>query len=75
MTGDQLRAVYLNAGMSRRAFARHIGVPEQSIRRYEDGEGMSPPNAKRLADYLGITVVELLSVGDGDDSSAKAAAA
>lgn len=60
MSGRDLRPIYLNAGMSRREFARHIDVPEQSLRRFERGDGISPANAKKLADYLGTTVVELL---------------
>lgn len=69
MKRSDLRAVYLNAGMSRREFARHISVPEQSIRRFEDGDGISPANAKRLADYLGCKVTDLL---DDDESIAVA---
>jgi plasmid maintenance system antidote protein VapI len=73
MSRRMLRDKYLNAGMSRRAFARHIDVPEQSVRRFEDGEGISPSNAKKLADYLGCSVVELLEP-NGDDESTEVAA-
>jgi ribosome-binding protein aMBF1 (putative translation factor) len=65
MKRSDLRGVYLNAGMSRREFARQINVPEQSLRRFEDGDGISPANAKRLADYLGCKVTDLL---DGNDA-------
>jgi transcriptional regulator with XRE-family HTH domain len=73
MTGRELRAVYRNAGFSRRAFARHLGVSDASLRRFEDGEGMSPANAKKLADYLGVTVVDLIGMPDDDSPVGRAA--
>jgi ribosome-binding protein aMBF1 (putative translation factor) len=73
MKRADLRPVYLNKGMSRREFARHIEVPEQSIRRFEDGEGISPSNAKKLADYLGCSVVDLLDPNDDDEPTEVAA--
>ncbi len=59
--GD-LQASYLNEGLSRRQFAERIGVPEQSIRRLERGLGIHPANAKKVADYLGVKVTDLLPV-------------
>ena len=60
MTGAEVRTAYLNAGFSRRAFGREIDVPEQSIRRLEDGLPISPRYAKRIADFLGVTVMDLI---------------
>lgn len=71
MTVD-LRGRYLDAGMSRRQFARRIGVPEQSLRRFENGDGISPGNAKKIADYLEMTVSELLDRDSDGDSMAAA---
>lgn len=73
MTGDELRHHYLNAGFSRRGFARHVGVPEQSLRRFEDGDGISPAYAKKLADHLGTTVVDLIGLNDKANGEVTAA--
>lgn len=51
----------INAGLSRRALARQLGVPEQTLRRFEHGEGISLRNAKILADWLGVQVIDILS--------------
>ena len=61
---DALRAAYLNRGLSRRQFADELGVPEQSIRRLEAGKGIHPSNAKKVADFLGLQVTDLLPFED-----------
>ncbi len=60
MTGEQLRVARINEGFSIRCFAREVGVPEQTIRRLETGQPISLPNAKKLADHFGITVLDLM---------------
>lgn len=60
MTADDIRAGYLNAGMSRRQFAQHIGVSEVVIRRIEDGAAVHPANAKKVADFFGCKVTDLM---------------
>ena len=59
MNGKELRAARLNAGLSLRQAVKVIGVPEQSIRRLEQDLGVTPGNAKRIADYFGIQVTDL----------------
>ena len=59
MTAAQMRAARLNAGFSIRGLGRHIGVPEQSIRRLEDGLAVSPEYAKKVADFYGVLVTDL----------------
>jgi ribosome-binding protein aMBF1 (putative translation factor) len=62
MTFD-LKTARLNAGLSIRGLAREIDVPEQSIRRFEAGDGgLHPANAKRIADRFGVQVTDLLPV-------------
>lgn len=61
-TTDQIREHYLNQGLSRRAYAEKIGVPEQSLRRLEAGLGVHPANAKIVADDLGVKVTDLMPV-------------
>ena len=60
MTGQELAAARLNAGYSRRGLADHIDVPEQSLRRLESGEGITPAYAKRIADFFGVQVTDLM---------------
>lgn len=50
----------LNRGYTIRGLARHLDIPEQSIRRLESGEAIRPGTAKKIADFVGCTVVELL---------------
>lgn len=54
-----LKAERLNRGFGLRQLAREIGVPEQTIRRAEGGGGISPSNAKRLADFFGRQVTDI----------------
>ena len=60
MTGDEVQRERINRGISRRALARQIDVPEQTLRRLERGDGISLVYAKRIADYFDVTVLELL---------------
>lgn len=60
MTFD-LATAYLNAGYSRRGFAREVGVAEHTVRRLEDGEGVHPANAKKVADFFGVKVTDLIA--------------
>lgn len=59
MTPDEFRVKRINAGKSRRGLARELEIPEQTLRRYEAGLGISLANAKKLADYLGLKVTDL----------------
>ena len=54
-----IKAARLNAGKSLRGLAAEADVPEQSIRRLESGQGVTPENAKKIADYFGIKVTDL----------------
>lgn len=61
MTPSELvREHYLNQGLSRRAYADKVGVPEQTLRRLESGLGVHPANAKLIADDMGIKVTDLM---------------
>jgi transcriptional regulator with XRE-family HTH domain len=56
-----LRSERLNRGYSRKGLADVIGVHREVLRRLENGTGgITPANAKLIADYFGVTVVELL---------------
>ncbi len=65
-TVEALRAGYVEAGLSRRQFAASIEVPEQTIRRLESGRGISPANAKRIADHFGVRVADVLALAQPD---------
>lgn len=59
MTGAQITTARLNRGLSIRALAREIDVPEQAVRRIEAEERITPANAKKIADFLGVRVTDL----------------
>ena len=69
MTGDELRAMRLNRGKSIRGLAREIEIPEQSIRRLEEGKGIRVDRAKKLADWHGIQVTDI-EVFDPEEAAA-----
>lgn len=60
-----LAAERLNRGHSVRSLARELGVSEQSIRRLEDGDGVHPATALKVADYFGLKVTDLLPLDSG----------
>lgn len=59
-----LQAERLNRGLSRREAARQIGVPRETLRRLETGVGASPENAKKVADFFGVRVTDILPIQD-----------
>jgi transcriptional regulator with XRE-family HTH domain len=59
-----LRAERLNRGLTLREAADQIGVPRETLRRLEAGEGAHPANAKRVADFYGVKATDLR--GDDD---------
>lgn len=60
MTGFDLPEARLNAGYSVRGLAAEIGVAENAVRRLEAGESVHPATAKKVADYFGIKVTDLM---------------
>lgn len=52
----------LNEGKSIRALAKDLDVHQHTIRALERGESVSPASAKKVADWLGCTVVDLLGL-------------
>jgi DNA-binding XRE family transcriptional regulator len=63
-----LAAARINAGYSIRSLARELDVNEHSIRRLEAGEAVHPATAKKVADFFGVTVVDLMPL-NGDDEA------
>lgn len=61
MTFD-LRRERMDRGHSQRSLARELQVGDQAIRRLEDGEAVHPATAKKVADYFGIKVTDLMPV-------------
>ena len=55
-----VRAHYTNAGYSRRAYARKLDLHEHQIKRLESGRRVHPAAAKKVADDMQVTVVELM---------------
>lgn len=57
-----LRTARLNAGLSMRQLAENVGVGHATIRRLElhHADNPHPEVVKRVADYFGVSVVDLL---------------
>jgi transcriptional regulator with XRE-family HTH domain len=62
LTPPEIKAERLNRGYSLRDLAQEIHVPEKSIRRLENGLGVNPSNAKKIADFYGVKVTDLMPV-------------
>lgn len=50
----------LNAGLTQRALAKQAGVGLATVQRLEGRLGARPANAKKLADYFGVKVTDLM---------------
>lgn len=57
-----LAAERLNRGYSIRSLAEELGVHQHAIRRLEAGEGVHPATAKKVADFFGCQVTDLMAV-------------
>jgi transcriptional regulator with XRE-family HTH domain len=68
-----LTTARLNAGYSIRGLAVHLGIGEQAVRRLEAGEPVHPATAKKVADFFGVRVTDLMPV-NGDDAPTEAVA-
>lgn len=55
-----LTAARLNAGYSIKGLAEELDIHEHAIRRLEEGKGVHPATAKKVADRFGIQVTDLL---------------
>lgn len=55
-----LRAARLNAGLTQRALSDAVDVRIQTLQRLEDGAGCHPANAKKIADFFGVQVTDLM---------------
>jgi transcriptional regulator with XRE-family HTH domain len=65
-----LRAERLNRGFSQKSLAGAIGVNREVIRRLENNTGsIHPAGAKLIADFFGITVVELLGLDENGEAA------
>lgn len=57
-------AARLNAGLTQRELSEQVGVPLQTVQRLEAGLGARPGNAKKIADFFGVRVTDLLPVSE-----------
>lgn len=57
-------AARMNEGLSQRDLAAACGVSLTSIQRLEAGGSVSPRNAKKVADYFGVRVTDLMPIAD-----------
>lgn len=70
-----LKAERLNRGYSLRQAQAATGVPEQSIRRAEAGESITPRYAYKLATHYGYKVTDIWPVDAPSPSPAQSEAA
>jgi predicted transcriptional regulator len=56
----------LNAGLSIPDFATAVGVSDRTIRRLESGAAVHPSNAKKVADFFGVKVTDLMPIAERD---------
>lgn len=61
MTFD-LTTARINAGFSIRGLADRLDIGEHSIRRLEAGEIVHPATAKKVADFFGVLVTDLMPI-------------
>ena len=62
MSDFNLAMARVNGGFSQRSLAAHLGVADNAIRRLENGENVHPATAKKVADYFGVQVTDLMPV-------------
>lgn len=61
MTFD-LAAERVNRGHSLKSLAKELGIHSNSLAALERGESVHPATAKKVADYFGIKVTDLMPV-------------
>lgn len=59
-TTFDLTVARLNAGLSHRALAKATGVSPIVVKRLEAGLRAHPANAKKIADFFGVLVTDLM---------------
>lgn len=57
-----LAAARINAGFSRKGFARKLKIHERSLQRLEEGRTVRPQTAKPVADYFNLQVTDLIPI-------------
>lgn len=57
-----LKPARLNRGHSVKSLARELDIHEHSLRKLENGGGVHPATAKRVADYFGVQVTDLMPI-------------
>lgn len=60
----QVRTARINAGHTTRSLATELGMHPATLQRIEDGESAHPANVKKVADFFGVKVTDLLDTED-----------
>lgn len=61
-----LKRARVNAGFTQRGLAKHLDIDRDAIRRLESGLRVNPASAKRVADFFGVQVTDLMPIDNGD---------
>ena len=59
--GKRLERLRTTKGLTAKAVARQIGVPESTYREWENGRGLRLPPFQKISQVLAITVTELVT--------------
>jgi transcriptional regulator with XRE-family HTH domain len=57
-----VRRARMNLGLTQRDLAAKCGVSLTTIQRFEGGAAATPANAKKVADFFGVLVTDLMPV-------------
>lgn len=56
---NNLKSLIVRGGFKNKSLAAHLGVHETQVSQWSSGRPCSDANARRIADYLGVSVQEL----------------
>lgn len=70
--GFDLAKARVNRGHTPRSLAAEVGIDARTLHRLERGEAVHPSKAKKVADYFGVQVTDLLDAEQSESSRAAA---
>lgn len=59
-----LSTARVNRGHTARSLAAEVGIDARTLLRLERGEAVHPAKAKKVADYFGVRVTDLMHADD-----------
>lgn len=65
-----LERARVNSGFSKRGLALELSLDYRTLVRLEAGESVHPASAKKVADYFGVQVTDLMPLDAGSKAAA-----